>query len=148
MTAFLLLALLCPTTIPKLASLPEGCPAPISGVLYTPEYHKDVVDVFKQNKAELDLLRTKVPELRLVLADARTALVAAQNDLEALSASNRALQQLESRPDNRWSWAAVGAGGAALGALVPLFVDTREPQALGFVVLGGALGVLVGWISD
>jgi hypothetical protein len=153
MNALLLVgALLCPTAVPKLVALPEGCPAPLSGVLYTPEYHKGVVDAFKGNKAELDLLRTKVPELRLVLQEAKGALVAARNDLDALSAENKRLDQvarsLGTRPDNRWSWAAIGAGGAVLGALVPLFTNTQEPQALGLVVLGGAVGVLVGWLAD
>lgn len=154
MLGLLLSLLLCPSVLVdgKLVQLPEGCPAPITGALYSLEYHKQVVDRIRGDKAEL-VLRSKL------LEDAREALVASTVELkrskegreecEATAQSQgRLIATLDERPENRWTWAGVGAAGAAVGSVVCLFLPTTDAQDVGCVVLGGALGAFAGWLAD
>lgn len=162
MNALLLALLLCPTSVPKLVQLDEGCPAPITGVLYTPQYHKDTVDNFKKNKAELGVYRLRVPQLleqhqkaleRIgkSLARAEAKLEDAEDDSAELMRQNAKLsRRVDDAPSNRWSWAGLGAGGAIAGYLVPLVPGVRltEIQEAAVVLVGAGIGVFVAWLYD
>jgi len=146
--------LLCPTALVqgKLVKLPKDCPAPVEGALYSVEYHKAVVDQVKADKAELALRSTLLADAREALNGSTSALARAKEGRKECEANaqtqERLLATLADRPESRWTWAGVGAGGAVLGAVVCLFIPTTDAQEVGCVVLGGALGVLTGWLAD
>lgn len=154
MLGLMLSLFLCPTVLVdgKLVRLPEGCPAPVTGALYSLEYHKRVVDRVRGDEAELALRSSLLEDAREALAASTTELKRAKEGREECEATvqsqGRLITSLDDRPENRWTWAGVGAAGAVVGSVVCLFLPTTDAQDVGCTVLGGALGAFVGWLAD
>ena len=114
MTLLLVLGLACPSVgqLMEVYELPEGCPAPVTGWLYTPKAFKDNAKelkglevLVKEARRERDAAHRMLETTVVHLHDARKALGAAEKTIE------KQAQEIEACDEpSRAVWFLAGAG--------------------------------------